>query len=267
MSTPVVLQSDLLRLPGRLHGFTTRQGGVSEGVFASLNFSPKWPEDLPAVEQNHQLLAAHLGYDRDRLYRVFQVHGADGVCVNGQSVKQVYAVQADYLVTGRPGVTVGVITADCVPVLLADVTRPAVAAVHAGWRGLVSGVIGAAVARMADEFGSPPGDLRAALGPCIGPCCFEVGFEVVDEFQAAFPGADHLVHPPGTGPAGQERPHIDLWSAARLSLAQAGLDPAHIDAPPACTMCHPDRFHSYRREGPRVGQQLSVIGLTADGGQ
>ena len=261
MPTPDVIQSPLLRLPGRVHGFTTRRGGVSQGVFAALNFSPKWPEDHEAVLENHRLLADHLGYDPARLYRVFQVHGAHGVRVDGESVRDVYANQADYLVTDRPGVTVGVITADCVPVLLADATRPAVAAVHAGWRGLVAGVIQAAVRRLERDFGSRPAQLRAALGPSIGPCCFEVGPEVVDAFQQAFPGAQQLIHPAGTGPARGKRPHVDLWTAARLALLGAGLEPAHIDAPPPCTMCAPERFHSYRREGPRVGQHLSVIGL------
>jgi hypothetical protein len=270
--SPEVLQSPLLDLPGRVHGFTTRRGGVSEGVFSSLNFSPKWPEEREAVARNHRLLADHLGYDPHRLYRVFQVHGREGVHVTGQPVEQVYAHRADFLVTGQPGVTLGVITADCVSALIADPTRPAVAAVHAGWRGLAAGVLEAAVSALRQRLGSRPADLRAALGPSIGPCCFEVGPEVVDAFAAAFPGESGLAGRPAQRAAnagdapGDERPHVDLWTAARLALQRAGLAPEHIDTPPGCTHCDARRYHSYRRDGPRVGQHLSVVGISATPG-
>ncbi len=270
--TPDVVQSPLLDLPGRVHGFTTRRGGVSEGVFSSLNFSPKWPEEREAVAQNHRLLAEHLGYDPHRLYRVFQVHGREGVHVTGQPVKQVYANRADFLVTGQPGVTVGVITADCVPALIADATGPAVAAVHAGWRGLVAGVLEAAVKTLRQRLGSRPQNLRAALGPSIGPCCFEVGPEVVDAFAEAFPGEPGLVRrPEEKSPTpdrarGDRRSHVDLWTAARLALQRAGLASEHIDVPPGCTHCDARRYHSYRRDGPRVGQHLSVVGNLRDAG-
>lgn len=260
-TAPEVLTVPLLAHPALIHGFTTRNGGVSQGPFASLSFSPKWEEDREAVVENHKRLARHLGYDGARLYRVFQVHGAEGVVVQDEDPAEVYRHHADFLVTDRPGATLGVITADCVPVLLLDPARPAVAAVHAGWRGLVAGVIQAAVRALGAAYGSPPAVLRAALGPSIGPCCFEVGPEVVAEFEAAFPDAPELVIPAGTGAALGARPHVDLWQGARRALEGAGVAPASIADPAGCTCCAPARFHSYRRQGPKVGQQISVIGI------
>ncbi len=260
MSDPLALQADPLLYPGRRHGFTTRLGGVSQGTFGALNLSPKWPEEAQNVEANYGLLARWAGFDRERLYLATQVHGAAGVRVTDQPRQTVRVVEADYLYTDRPGVTVGVITADCVPVLLADPKHPAVAAIHAGWRGLVAGVIEAAVESLAG-LGSRPESLVAGLGPCIGPCCFEVGAEVVEAFAQRFGDEGEIVIPAGTGPTPWPKAHVDLWRAARTTLINAGLEPEHIADPPGCTMCLPERFYSYRRDGARIGQQLAYIGL------
>jgi hypothetical protein len=238
-------------------------GGVSEGSFAELNLSAKWPEEAQNVDANYDRLARWAGFDRQRLYLARQVHGAQGVQVLDQPPAEIRAAEADYLFTDRPGVTVGVITADCVPLLLADATRPAVAAAHAGWRGLVAGVIAAAV-RSLVGLGSRPQDLVAGLGPCIGPCCFEVGEEVATAFADAFGGDRDIVLPAGVGPTPLPKPHVDLWRAARAALMKAGVDASRIADPPGCTMCQPERFYSYRRDGARIGQQLAYIGL--DGG-
>jgi len=264
MVDPVVLHPDVLARFGGPAGFTTRIGGVSPGPFAELNLSAKWPQDAHNVDVNYDRLARWAGFDREKLYLARQVHGARGARVADQTPGQVRAQEADFLYTDRPGVTVGVITADCVPVLLADPTRPAVAAAHAGWRGLVAGVIGAAVRALGD-LGSRPGDLVAGLGPCIGPCCFEVGPEVVESFADAFGDDPDIVTPAGTGPTPFPKPHVDLWRAARAALVRAGLDPARIADPPGCTMCLPERFYSYRRDGALIGQHLAYIGLDGDG--
>ncbi|MDY0000771.1 MAG: polyphenol oxidase family protein, partial [Polyangia bacterium] len=237
LTGPELITAQCLEAPGLIHSFTTRRGGVSKGSFTSLNFSPKWPEDLAAVAENHRLLARSLGFDPRRLYRVFQVHGTDGVVVNDESPAKVYERQADFLVTDRPGAILGVITADCVPVLLWDPGRPAVAAVHAGWRGLVAGVLEAAVSTLKSRYGSRPSSIRAALGPSIGPCCFEVGAEVVEAFARAFPDAPGLALQPGPGRGTSTRPHVDLWAAARHALQRAGLRQEHLADPPGCTHC------------------------------
>ena len=252
---PKILHADLLRLAGRHHGFTTRLGGVSKGPFAHLNFSPKWPEEADAVRVNTTLLGRAARFDPRRLYRVCQVHGSQGVYVTDQAPESVRLQEADFLVTDRPGTTIGVLTADCVPVLIADPVGAGVAAVHAGWRGLVAGVLEQAVAALTSCCSARPDRLVAALGPSIGPCCFEVGHDVADQFSA------HFGHDQGTVAQADPRPHVDLWRAARLALERAGLLPPHIADPPGCTMCAPDQFHSYRRDGARIGQQLSYIGL------
>jgi len=281
--SPEVIQARALTVPGVVHGFSTRRGGVSKGPFASLSFSPKWPEERQAVAENHRLLAARLGYDLDGLYLARQVHGATGVLVEDQTRADVARRDADYLVTARTGITVGVITADCVGVLLADPALPVVAAVHAGWRGLVAGVLSAAVRSMT-ELGARPDRIRAALGPSIGPCCFEVGQEVVEAFCESFPDVPRRLLAP-YGPAPWQSPppgslsdstaaapgksllgarsHVDLWAATRISLERAGLAPGHITQPPGCTRCEADLYHSYRRDGPRMGQQIAVIGIHA----
>ena len=142
---------------------------------------------------------------------------------------------------------------------MADVRTGVVAAVHAGWRGVIAGVAPATLAALATHHESAIGDLRVALGPAIGSCCFEVGPEVVAAFFAAFPDASaQLVR---TGPKG--RPHIDLRRALVLQLTAAGISPQHIDPGGDCTMCNPARFYSYRRDNTQTGQHLSVIVATA----
>jgi YfiH family protein len=147
-----------------------------------------------------------------------------------------------------------VFVADCTPALFADPTTGVVAAAHAGWRGVVAGVLPATVRALA-ALGVRPADLRVALGPAIGPCCFEVGAEVV----AAFRGADlgDAVRPSPRG--WPDRWHVDLKRAARRQLERAGLDPAALDLGEACTSCDRARFYSYRRDGAATGQLMGVI--------
>jgi YfiH family protein len=155
--------------------------------------------------------------------------------------------QADGMVSEQK-LALGVLSADCVSILLAD-GQGRVAAVHAGWRGTVADVAGAAVAALG-ELGARPKDLRAALGPSIGPCCFEVQADVAAAF---FPvSADSVNQRAG-------RLYVDLWRTNRELLLRAGLDPLHIDVPPPCTRCDPERFYSYRRDGAGIGQHLAFI--------
>lgn len=232
------------------HGFTTRAGGVSEGPFASLNLGMKWGDARDNVLENRQRVLAASGCGAMHLAR--QVHGAAIVEVRaGDHPDQTGHQEADGVCTSVPGLALGVYVADCVPVLLADPRTGACAAVHAGWRGTVAGVLPAAV-RALGRLGSRPADLRVALGPSIGPCCFEVGPEVATQF-AAWP--EVIAERPG------QKPHIDLRRALRLQLHAAGLEDAGIDDLGLCTMCDPaGRFYSYRRDGARTGQHVGFIG-------
>ncbi len=232
-------------------GFTTRRGGVSGGRFSELNFSRRWTAPEAKVEENLELLALVQGFDRRRLFVATQVHGADGLCCDGLEPNEVLGRQVDFLTSSEPGSLVGVITADCIPVLLFDPVARAVAAAHAGWRGVVAGVVEAAVRHMGKQYGSSPSDLLVALGPAIGPCCFEVGPEVAEKFtEPAL--AVRLV---------RGRSHVDLHLAVFDRLSRLGIETGHMEVVAECTACNPDKYHSYRRDGSPIGQHLSFIGM------
>jgi len=183
-----------------------------------------------------------------------QVHGADvHVAVRAAGApSSASAPVGDAVVVAEPGVAVAVWVADCVPVLLCDETTQSAAAVHAGWRGTVKGVVGSAIAVLRSRFGADPGRMRVAIGPCIGPCCFEVGDEVVEALLAAFPGAEGCVLP-GT------RRRIDLVEANRLQAEAAGVPAERIQASGLCTVCRPDLLESYRRGRGTCGRMAGLI--------
>ena len=177
-----------------------------------------------------------------------QVHGARVM----SAVSAAARPEADALATATPGLLVGVVTADCMPVLLVDRRRRVAAAVHAGWRGTAAGVLEAAVEHLRAAFGARPADLEAAIGPAIAGCCYEVGVEVADAFRVRTGDA--------TAPAWTRcgsRRHLDLRIAARCLLEAAGVGSVAVLGP--CTVCGPG-YHSYRRDGARTGRQLSFAG-------
>ena len=235
-------------LGGLRHGFSTRRGGVSEGRYATLNVGGKWGDAPENVAHNRRRLAAAGGFDLARLYTAKQVHGARvALVVESTLSERVAETEADVVATAVPGVVVGVYTADCVPILLAD-GDGRIAAAHAGWRGTVAGVANAAVEALV-SIGARREKIRAALGPSICAHCFEVGEEVAAEFDKLTPSA--VVRADG------KKPHVDLWEANRLVLAAAGVQ--SIDATPPCTMCESERFFSFRRDGAGIGQHLSFV--------
>lgn len=243
---------------GFVHGFTTRAGGVSAAPFDSLNLGGKWGDDPAHVTENRRRLAEAVG---GHPFVARQVHGTAVRRVRpGEDPAQVARHEADGLCSDVPGLVLGVFVADCVPVLLADARTGACAAVHAGWRGTVAGILPHAVHVLSVEFGTHPQDLRVVLGPAIGPCCFEVGLEVVEAFAAAIPeGRDRgIVRPSPRGLA--DKAHVDLHAANRLLLAQAGVEPESVDGIAGCTRCDRARFFSFRRDGASTGQQMGLIG-------
>lgn len=239
-----VLFSRLLSDLGVVHGFTSRLDGVSSGRFASCNLGRSWGDEPGLVDANLRLVAADAGFAVESLCQVIQVHGGAVLAMTAPESRQ---READGMVTARP-LCLGVLTADCVGILLAD-GKGRVAAVHAGWRGTVQGVAGAAVAELR-ALGARPEELRAVLGPSIGPCCFEVKADVAAAFAPRSPDS---VQRRG------ERIYVDLWRTNRALLLQAGLVPEHIDAAPPCTACDARRFYSYRRDGAGIGQHLAFI--------
>jgi YfiH family protein len=243
-------------IPGGFHhGFTTRAGGVSRAPFESLNLGAKWGDARADVIENRRRVERAAG--AGPLYFATQVHGAAVARVrDGEARGDVARLQADGLCSDVTDLAVAVFVADCIPALLADPRTGAFAAVHAGWRGTVAGVLPAAVRALGDHFGTRPEDVRVALGPAIGRCCFEVGPEVVAAFEAAIPGARAAgVVLDGATP----RERVDLKVANRILLERAGVSPEAIDPGDECTSCETTRFYSYRRDAGRTGQHVGFI--------
>jgi YfiH family protein len=200
-------------------------------------------------------VADALDVDAGRLVRVRQVHGAEvAVARAGSDVRP----EADIIVSGDDQCALAIRVADCVPLLMADRRTGAVAAAHAGWRGLAAGVPAATVAALAREYGSRPVDLIAAAGPSIGACCYEVGPEVRDRFaRAGFAPSDldrWFSAAPRSGHS-----FFDGWAATRDQLVAAGLSPEQIFVSEMCTASHPDAFCSYRRDGSAAGRLAGAI--------
>lgn len=226
---------------------------MSEGPFRSLNCAATVGDRPEAVAENLRRVALAAGVSPGWLLTVSQVHGdvvlRAGAGERGQVGRPLG--EADGLWTDARGTAVGVRTADCLPVLLEDPVGRRVAAVHAGWRGVIADIAARAVEAL-KAAGSRPEDLRAVVGPCIQRCCFEVDGELPERFRAAF-GEDVVVEVPG-----KERRHLDLPRAVLRALGRAGLDEAHVAALPQCTMCDA-RFFSHRRDRGLTGRHLSFI--------
>jgi len=213
-------------------GFTTRQGGVSGGVYSSLNLGSRGDEPQ-AVRENRRLACAQLGLDATRLAVNRQQHTATVNRARAGSTR----VVGDGLWSDEPGLPLLALAADCVPIaIVATSGRPALAVVHAGWRGLAGGVVGAAVAAL----GAP--EAAAMIGPAIGPCCYEVGPEVSARFDPDLTRGGLL----------------DLWEASLRALRAAGV--ANVQRAELCTRCNPALFFSYRRSGSAGYGVQGVIG-------
>lgn len=228
--------------------YSTRSEGVSAAPYASFNIASHVGDDADAVEANRRLLASQLPFKTDVAW-LSQVHS--DVVVEAM---EAFAVppDADGVWTSRSGLACAVMTADCLPVLLADRAGTCVAAVHAGWRGLAAGVIDAAVSALP----VPPEELAAYLGPAIGPTAFEVGAEVRNAFLAAFaPQYRAAVDACFSGPS-SERWMADLTGLARLRLQHLGV--AFVHASNLCTYADATRFFSYRRDGV-TGRNVSLV--------
>lgn len=226
-----------------IHAFTTRKGGLGARIGGARH-----PDDWKAV-------ASAFGVCIDRVVTVEQVHGENIVTVDDLNVLDVRNIRADALITDVPGIAIGVETADCVPVLLFDPKKPAVAAVHAGWKSTVKKIVQKTVHRMHEEFGSEPARLIAAIGPAIGPECYEVDEPVMGRVREAFSFWSEV-----STPRGNDRWNLDLVKANKLELLQIGLAEKNVHALGLCTSCRRDLFYSFRAEG-RTGRMLSVIML------
>jgi YfiH family protein len=277
------------RIPWLWHGFSTRRGGASrayclEDAPGELNLGFT-PEDHRAnVLRNRALLVqAVTGNPATPLATVRQIHSSI-IALPGPDCAHTPPSQplakADGLITGEPGILLGIQTADCIPVLVADRRRRVVAAFHAGWRGTVKRIVENGIGRMRLQFSSRPEDLVAAIGPGNLVCCYEVGEDVLSEFESQFTYARALFREvytsdpvrtkypmlfmsqraPGHSHLGPSL-HVDLVEANRRQLLAAGLNPEAIQVVGACTQCHPELFFSHRGSRGCCGRMLSVIGV------
>lgn len=240
-----LVRSALLTAP---HGFPTRHGGVSEGPFGTLNASAT-VGDLPAaVAENLRRLAEAAEVDTEALVTASQVHGTTVVRATSSGPR---GAEADALWTEEPEVAVGVRTADCVPLLLEDPIGRRVAAVHAGWRGVLDGVLARTLEAL-ERAGTRCEDVRLAIGPCARACCFEVDGDLPARFADAF-GPGVVVRLPG-----KAKVHLDLPQALRLAALAYGVPEGQVEVLPGCTMCDA-RFYSHRRDRGVTGRHLSFI--------
>ncbi|HEY0704607.1 MAG TPA: peptidoglycan editing factor PgeF [Candidatus Acidoferrales bacterium] len=282
---------ELARLKWLVHGFSTRPGGASklersengektvEGVL-NLGFTD-WDLAETVVANRGEFFGA-IAKKKTRVVLLRQIHSDIVYVVSSTEVPQGQeSPQGDALITREPGVLLGVQTADCMPILLADTKNRAVAAIHSGWRGTAQRIAAKALGRMQMEFGTRPRDVVAAIGPGIGQCCYEVGHEVIKEFAAKFPNArewfdgpfDTLengdadsnwlpwltMRPPGHAPPAPTA-RLDLAAANRAILAEAGVPAARIFSSDMCTGCRPDLLFSYRRERT-TGRMIAAVGI------
>jgi YfiH family protein len=270
-----------------MHGFSTRMGGKTRvyrpelGGDLNLGFTPH--DDPAIVRHNRELFIQAVGgaVGETALITLKQVHSALVLKLETADVtEQSNLPKGDGWMTDRPGLLLGIQTADCIPVLLADRRKRVVAAFHAGWRGTLQRIVERGVGQMRVEFGCRPEDLTAAIGPGIGRCCYSVGEEVRHEFESQFHYAAELfcevsdsepikmrypllfltARAPGHSNLGPSL-HLDLAEANRRQLLAAGLKAAEIHLAAECTSCDTHRFFSHRKERGFTGRMLSVIGI------
>lgn len=254
MQTALEILTHPLLAPVR-HGFFTRRGGASSGLFSGLNCGFGSSDQGEIVAINRGRVADAIGVPHDRLATVHQTHSAEvAVLKDAAQALDLAKVRADAIVTDQPGVALAVLTADCQPILLADAKAGVIGAVHAGWRGALSGVIEAAVGAMTDLGATR---IRAVIGPCISQRAYEVGEEFMDEVLAEDPDYQRFF---SGGPNG--RPMFDLPGFGLSRLRDAGVE---AEWTRHCTYSDPDRFYSYRRSTHLhevdYGRLISVIAL------
>lgn len=248
-------------MKGVRHGFSTRLGGVSEGIFASMNLSFTRGDDEKAVRENFHRFCSAIGVSADDVVISAQTHTANVMCVTaadrGRGVtREKEYTDVDGLITADPNVVLCTQYADCVPLFFADPVRRVVATSHAGWRGTAAGIAAVTVEKMVAEYGCRPENIVAGIGPSIGHCCFEVDTPVYDAFCQVEVFDDACYTDNGGG-----KYHINLWQVNRNWMLKAGILPEHITVTDLCTRCHPDLFWSHRKTGNDRGSLAAFIAL------
>lgn len=246
---------------GVAHGFSTRLGGVSEGIYASMNLGVTRGDDPERVTENYRRFCAAVGADVTGIVMSSQVHGTVIRTVTRADVKaglhDPIGYECDGLITDLPGLALTVFSADCIPVLLYDPVRRVIAAVHAGWRGTAGNIAGKAVQKMREDYGCRSENVLAAIGPGISQCCFETHSDVPDAMTASLGdlAKPHILSVEN----GKFR--VDLKGINAALLMQAGVSPGHIEVSGHCTACLPQLYWSHRVTQGQRGSQAAMIQL------
>ncbi len=237
-----------------VHAFLGRVGGVSPTPYYSLNIGRHTNDAPKNIDKNIDILNDAFALNRALLITTKQVHGKDVFVVEDNGPSGHKGMEADAIVTSLKGIAIGVLTADCVPVLIHDTASGVVAAVHAGWRGILKGVIDSTISVMVERFGTKTSNLSAAIGPSIRSCCYKVGAELEIKFKGMERCVTHK----------EDTPYVDLSRAVLLKLKEAGINERDISIEEVCTSCRNEMFFSYRADGSNgedtdTGRQLSFI--------
>lgn len=252
------LQPNWAQESGVVAGFTTRNGGVSRAPFNSLNLGFNTEDSRHNVEANRSTLARSFDVPPHLLLTARQVHGTDLLVLDepNPDLSHFLQVECDGILTNQPGILIGVLVADCFPVLLHDPYAKAVAVVHVGWRGAAQRIVSKAVESLSRLFGSRPENLCAAIGPGIGAHKYEVDRPVRDAFRNGGHDWPAIATEVALG-----KWHLDLRESCRLELNQAGIVDARLEMVEECTCCHREMFFSHRRDHGQTGRQMGFVML------
>jgi hypothetical protein len=277
----VIRANSLSKIPWLIHGFSTRQGGVTQEYGGNqLNLGATKEDTQENVARNRELFLQALGAEtKGKTWPSIQMRQVHSPVVHRVDGKQPHPAAGDGLITNTPGLLIAVKVADCLPVIAVDPSKRAIGVFHAGWRGTAQRIVEKGIGEMRRNFGSNPKDILVAIGPGIGVCCYQIGDEVIEQFRSQFAYADELVEEvfdshslhtkypllflnqraPGHGEA-PKAPHIDLVKANKHQAMDAGVPEKNIEALELCTACRTDIFFSYRKEHV-TGRMLGAVGI------
>lgn len=244
--------SPLISASGQVEAaFLGRKGGISEAPYDSLNLCTRVGDKEENVAENKKIASAAFGISPENMVCVKQVHGDSIHIVDAEDKKSYEKVEADAIITNLKNAVIGILTADCVPVLIYDPVKRASGVSHAGWKSAALGIASKTIKAMTKTFGSNPSDMLAAIGPGIGVCCYDVNTDVENEFKKRYIEASFYI----------KDGRLDLKSMNLLDLKQAGLRKENISVSNICTSCNNDIFFSYRKDEKITGRQMSFIAI------
>lgn len=243
------------------HGFSTRFGGVSQGIYHSMNLSYTRGDDKKAVDENFQRFCSVIHIDWEKVCSTDQTHTANVRVVTKEDAGHGIRTQKKYFnvdgqITNVPGIPLISYHADCVPLFFVDPVKKAIGLTHSGWKGTAARIGANTILAMQENYGSDPKDILAVIGPSICQKCYEVSQEVADIFQAQFRVSDKLLYKKGNG-----KYQLNLWEANNQVLLDAGMLPEHITQTSWCTGCHPERLWSHRKSGNDRGSLAAFLCL------